>query len=152
MKLLLSLALVVSSVAATVAQNRPSFPVPRAEQEFVALFPHIEGYGGAIRNDQKAFVLAVLPYAPLDLQITKAQNYEEADTLRNFYLGVAGAASGIDSAALAKIASIVEKAVLNIVNPMLSENWLESQNSSPNLMLCRKSRFLLNGVLKTSIA
>jgi hypothetical protein len=101
MRLLLSLALVVSCVAAIVAQDRASFPVPRAEQEFVALFPHIEGYGGAIRNDQKAFLLAVLPYAPLDLQITRAQNHEEADTLRNFYLGVVGAASGIDSAALA---------------------------------------------------
>lgn len=101
MKIFLSLALVILCAAATVAQNRPSFPVPRAEQEFVALFPHIEGYGGTIKNDQEAFVLAVLPYAPLDLQITKAQSYEEADTLRNFYLGIAGAASGIDSAALA---------------------------------------------------
>ena len=101
MKFFLTLALVIHCTGIGVAQNRPSFPVPRAEQEFVALFPHVEGYGGAIRNDQKAFTLAVLPFAPLDLQITKAQNYEEANVLRNFYLGIAGAASGIDPTALA---------------------------------------------------
>lgn len=100
MKSFLALALVISYVAVA-AQNRPTFPVPRAEDEFVALFPHVEGYGGAIKGSRKAFALAVLPYAPLDLQVTKAKTYEEASMLRNFYLGIAGAASNIDSAALA---------------------------------------------------
>jgi hypothetical protein len=101
MKFILTLALILSSAGMSIAQNRPSFPVPRAEQEFVALIPHVEGYCGAINNDQKAFTLAVLPFGPMDLQITKAQNYEEANLLRNFYLGIAGAACGIDPAGLA---------------------------------------------------
>jgi hypothetical protein len=101
MKFILTLSLILSGAGMCVGQDRPSFPVPRAEQEFVALFPHLEGYCGAIRNDQKAFALAVMPFAPMDLQITKAQNHEEANLLRNFYLGIVGAACGIDSAALA---------------------------------------------------
>jgi len=72
MKFILTLALILFCVGTSIAQNRPSFPVPRAEQEFVALFSHVEGYCGAIKNDQKAFTLAVLPFAPMDLQITKA--------------------------------------------------------------------------------
>jgi hypothetical protein len=101
MKLFLTLAFTLFCAGTSIAQDRPSFPVPRAEQEFVALFPHIEGYCGAIKTDQKAFTLAVLPFAPMDLQVTKAKNYEEADMLRNFYLGIVGAACRIDSAALA---------------------------------------------------
>jgi hypothetical protein len=101
MKLLLPAALTLCSVAALFAQSRPSFPVPRAEQEFEALLPHLEGYAGSIRGNQKAFTLAVLPYAPLDLQVTKANTHEEASVLKNFYLGIAGAASGNDSAAVA---------------------------------------------------
>ena len=101
MKLILAIALTLCSVVALFAQGRPSFPVPRAEQEFEALFPHLQGYGSSIRGNQKAFTLAVLPYAPLDLQVTKAKTHEEASDLKNFYLGIAGAASGNDSAAMA---------------------------------------------------
>jgi hypothetical protein len=101
MKLILSVTLTVCSVAAVLAQSRPSFPVPRAEQEFEALFLHLKGYAGSIRGNQKAFKLAVLPYAPLDLQVTKAKTHDEASVLKNFYLGIAGAATGIDSAAMA---------------------------------------------------
>jgi hypothetical protein len=101
MKFLLPLALIISFATVDYAQNRPSFPIPRAEQEFGALIPHLRGVSGTVRNDPKAFALAVLPYAPLDLQITKAQNYEEADALRNIYLGVAGGITGIDSGELA---------------------------------------------------
>jgi hypothetical protein len=101
MKLILPVALTLCSVAALFAQSKPSFPVPRAEQEFEALFPHLEGLAGSIRGNQKAFTLAVLPYAPLDLQITKAKTHEEASALKNFYLGIAGAASGNDAAAMA---------------------------------------------------
>lgn len=101
MKFLLSLVLIISFATVNYAQNRPSFPIPRAEQEFGTLIPHLRGVGGTVRNEPKYFALAVLPYAPLDLQITKAQNYEEADVLRNFYLGIAGGVAGIDSAELA---------------------------------------------------
>lgn len=101
MKFLLPLALIISLATVDYAQNRPGFPIPRVEQEFGALIPHLRGVGGIIKNDPKAFALAVLPYAPLDLQITKAQNYEEADALRNIYLGVAGGITGIDSGELA---------------------------------------------------
>jgi hypothetical protein len=101
MKLILSVALILCFAATPFAQNRPSFPVPRAKQEFEALIPHLEGYGGSIRGNQKAFTLAVLPYAPLDLQVTKANTHEEASVLKNFYLGIASAASGIDSAVMA---------------------------------------------------
>jgi hypothetical protein len=100
-KLILSVTLTVCSFATVLAQNGPSFPVPRAEQEFEALFPHLENYAGSISGNQKAFTLAVLPYAPLDLQVTKAKTHEEASALKNFYLGVVGAATGINSAALA---------------------------------------------------
>ncbi len=109
MKLII-VALILCSVTACSTQNRPSFavpraqsefPVPHAEHEFAALSPHLEEYGGSIRGDQKAFTLAVLPYGPLDLQVTKAETHEEASVLRNFYLGIAGAAAGIDSAAMA---------------------------------------------------
>lgn len=101
MKATLFAALILCFAAGPFAQTRPDFPVPRAEQEFVALFSHLEGYGGAIRENPKAFTLAALPYGPLDLQVTKAKTYEEASILKNFYLGIAGSASGVDAAAMA---------------------------------------------------
>lgn len=109
--MIVSAILVLFSVASQFGQNRPDFPVPRAEQEFEALIPHLRGYGGSIRGDQKAFSHAVLPYGPLDLQVTKAATHEEASVLRSFYLGIAGAASGVDAGDMANSFHCGEKCV-----------------------------------------
>ena len=49
----------------------------------------------------EAFLPLTEPYAPLDLQVTKAANAEEASFLRNYYLGVTGRQARIDVAGLA---------------------------------------------------
>jgi hypothetical protein len=79
----------------------PKVPVPRAEAELLALRPFLAGYCGRIEGDPETFRLAVLPFAPLDLQVRKAKDHDEANALRNFYLGLAGAACKVDSAKLA---------------------------------------------------
>jgi hypothetical protein len=77
------------------------FPVARAESEFKALIPHVDGYCGPRKGDLEGFRRAVLPYGPLDLSVLKGRP-QEAEGLRNLYLGIVGAACGIDSAALAR--------------------------------------------------
>ncbi len=81
--------------------DAPNFPVNRATNEFFALVPHVKGYCGAVRGDEEAFRHAVLPYGPMDLTVSKGSN-EEAEILRNLYLGIVGAACGVDAQALVK--------------------------------------------------
>jgi hypothetical protein len=88
-------------VALSGRQDSVSFPVVRAKDEFLTLIPHVKGYCGAIRGDVEAFRRAVLPYGPMDLTVSKGTT-EEAESLRNLYLGIAGAACEIDAQALAK--------------------------------------------------
>ena len=101
MRTLLSLTLTLLVLSSVVAQHRPAFPVPRAEAEFVPLFGHLKGLGSRVEGSRPAFTLLALPYAPLDLQVTRAASHDEATALKNFYLGIAGAISGVDALAAA---------------------------------------------------
>lgn len=87
-------------LAPAIQGNVPDFPVGRAKDEFLALVPHVKGYCGSINGDGEAFRRAVLPYGPMDLTVLKGTT-EEAEILRNLYLGIAGAACGVDAQALA---------------------------------------------------
>jgi hypothetical protein len=92
--MLTSILLVVS-----LAQAAAEFPVARAEKEFEAAVPHVAAYCQGVAGNVSLFQRAALPYAPLDLQIRKARG-DEANRLRNLWLGVAGAACSVDVAKL----------------------------------------------------
>lgn len=95
MKVLLALILLFTSTAV----GQQSSP---AQTEFDALMTsYVIEYAGTIKGDQKAFQLAALPFGPLDLQVWRAKSYDEASRWKDFHLGVAGAASGVNPAALA---------------------------------------------------
>lgn len=79
----------------------PSFPVPRALSEFRELIPYAQVFCEPIKGDFEAFRRAVLPYAPLDLVVSKASP-QEAASLKGMFLGVAGRACDVNSTALAK--------------------------------------------------
>jgi hypothetical protein len=77
------------------------FPVPRAQEEFAKLGPHVRGYCGAIEGDNELFRRAVLPFAPMDLTVAKGTG-PECEVLRNLYLGFVGAFCKVDAAAMAQ--------------------------------------------------
>jgi hypothetical protein len=81
------------------ALSTAPFPVPRAEAEFNAAIPHAAAWCQSVAGNVTRFQRAALPYAPLDLQIRNAKG-DEADRLRNLWLGVAGAACSVDVARL----------------------------------------------------
>jgi hypothetical protein len=58
--------------------------------------PFLDGWGSANKGDAELFRRWAMPFAPLDLQVGNA-SHDEANDLRNFYLGIAGAAFGVDS-------------------------------------------------------
>jgi hypothetical protein len=92
-------AALASLVLARSGEAQLEFPVPRAEAEFRQLMGFVRGFGEANKGDIELFRRWVLPFAPLDLQVGKASNAEAA-ALRNMYLGIAGAAFGVDAAKL----------------------------------------------------
>lgn len=75
-------------------------PVARAEAEFRELVPFIKGWAKKNRGGLDLFKHWVLPYGPLDLEVRNG-THDDANDLRNVYLGVAGAAFGIDPRPLA---------------------------------------------------
>lgn len=85
----------------TLAQAPAAFPVPRAEAEFDAAVLNLPAYCQAVAGNVTLFQQAALPYAPLDLQIRNAKR-DEAERLRNLWLGLAGAACSVDSAKLVR--------------------------------------------------
>lgn len=86
------------------AQAEPSetsaFPVPGAEREFSRLDPIPKGAGADGPMDVGQYLALAGPFAPLDLQVTRGRA-SDASLLKNFYLGVCGAALQIDTARLA---------------------------------------------------
>lgn len=78
-----------------------AFPVPRAENEFekLAAFPRGAGANGQLETHE--YLALAGAYAPLDLQVTRAQDSREASLLKNFYLGVCGQILRLDTARLA---------------------------------------------------
>jgi hypothetical protein len=60
----------------------------------------VNGFGGENKGDGELFRRWSLPFAPMVLQVGKG-SHEETSSLRNLYLGVAGAAFGVDAAKLA---------------------------------------------------
>jgi hypothetical protein len=94
-RLLLIAAVATLSAAVAPAAIRAEFPVPRAQEEFQELLPFLTGWGRANAGEQELFKRWAMPYGPLDLQVQRA-THEESDALRNYYLGVAGAAFGVD--------------------------------------------------------
>ncbi len=82
------------------ARAQPRFPVPRAQQELMDMAGFAKGFGETHHGDATLFQHWVLPFAPLDLQVGKA-TYDEASSLRGFYLGFVGAAFGVNPGKLA---------------------------------------------------
>jgi hypothetical protein len=76
------------------------FPVPRAELEFNRLAVIAQGAGAAGPMDVREYLALAGPFAPLDLQVTRA-SASEASLLKNVYLGTCGAVLKIDTARLA---------------------------------------------------
>lgn len=81
--------------------SQRKFPIPRAEREFTELLAFVDGWGSQNQGDVELFRHWALPFGPLDLQVTKSVGHNEASTLKNMYLGVAGAAFRVDAARLA---------------------------------------------------
>ena len=77
------------------------FPIPRAQEEFRLLGPHVHGYCGTITGDEKAFRHAVVPFGPMDLTVSKGTP-DEASVLRSLYLGMVGAICKVDAAVLSR--------------------------------------------------
>jgi hypothetical protein len=67
----------------------------RARDELQHLLPHIEEVCEPVRQDPGLWPLRSFPYGPLGLEIRKAKNAGEADSVRNFQLGMAAAACGV---------------------------------------------------------
>lgn len=82
------------------AYSRPSFPVPRAESEFRSLLDALVPRAQKLNGHANQFVQQAMPLGLFDLHTTKA-SAAEAETLRNYYLGVMGAAARVDAAELA---------------------------------------------------
>lgn len=94
----------VACAAPRVADRPPptaTFPVPRAQVEFDTVVPLLDDTGAQPPMDPRIYVALGGPYAPLDLQITRAASAEESTTLQNFWLGVSGAKLGVDTMRLA---------------------------------------------------
>ncbi|HEV7730788.1 MAG TPA: hypothetical protein VGR62_01435 [Candidatus Binatia bacterium] len=99
------LTIVLGACAAPRVADRPpstaAFPVPRAQVEFDTLVPLLDDTGAPSPMDPRIYVALGGPYAPLDLQITRAASAEESSTLQNAWLGVSGAKLGVDTMRLA---------------------------------------------------
>jgi hypothetical protein len=80
---------------------RRPFPVPRAEIEFEALTAFPYGVGRSGRVELSVYLALASPFGPLDLQVTRAKDGDEASQLKNIYLGVSGAILKIDTPKLA---------------------------------------------------
>jgi len=94
-------AIILLALLASACEVRAQhLPVARAESEFRELVPFIKGWAQKNRGDLAMFKHWVLPYGPLDLEVRNG-THDEANDLRNVYLGVAGAAFGIDPRPLA---------------------------------------------------
>ncbi|HYG70337.1 MAG TPA: hypothetical protein VD838_21850 [Anaeromyxobacteraceae bacterium] len=85
---------------AALAAEAP-FPVPRAQQEFDAAVPHVADFCQGVAGNVTLFQRGALPFAPLDLQVRRAKG-DEADRLRNLWLGIAGASCSVDVPKLSK--------------------------------------------------
>jgi hypothetical protein len=82
------------------AASDGQFPVPRAQQEFAQLGPHVRGYCGANEGNQETFRVSVLPFGPMDLTVSKGTR-AEGESLRNLYLGFVSALCKVDAMAVA---------------------------------------------------
>lgn len=93
---LLHIFLLVACFSQAVAAESPRFPVPRAEEEFRELMQVPEGWSASGNVTFEGAFVALMPYGPLDLQVTGDATHEEISTLRNFYLGSTCYKLGID--------------------------------------------------------
>jgi hypothetical protein len=78
------------------ASEPAQFPVPRAEAEFRELLNVPRGFasGGELQLEQ---VFAnLMPYGPLDLQVTGVATHDEISILKNYYFGVTCRILGVD--------------------------------------------------------
>lgn len=74
------------------AQDRSATVQAEVRKAADAAIPAAE----AIAGDTARFIASVQPFGPLDLLVRRAANAAESNTLRNWFLGVVGAAAGID--------------------------------------------------------
>lgn len=86
----------------TLDKAADAFPIPRAVPELLLLRPIALGFAAGGPVDPVLFTALTGPYAPLDLQVTRARDSEEASYLRNYYLGVTGRVVGVDVPSLAQ--------------------------------------------------
>lgn len=85
------------NVKAEPNQSRQSFPIPRAESEFSSLiaFPTGVGFRGPVELPR--YLALASPFGTLDLQVTRADDGDEASLLKNAYLGISGRILKIDT-------------------------------------------------------
>ena len=73
-----------------------NFPVPRAEAEFRDLMNVPRGFAHGGRVPIEQILVNLMPYAPLDVQITGKATHEEISKLKNYYFGAVCSALGVD--------------------------------------------------------
>jgi hypothetical protein len=76
----------------------PSFPLERGADELRRALKDAQGYLEAARPSAARFSALAQPYGPLDLELRGAHTAEEGGSVKNFFLGAAGYASGLSPA------------------------------------------------------
>lgn len=82
------------------ADEGVEFPVPRAEAEFQVLMDAPRGYASQGVPPLDRVLGAMMPYGPLDLQITGEATHNEISDLKNFYFGVSTQILGVSPSIL----------------------------------------------------
>jgi len=103
----IKLKLLILLVTYTASSGASSFPVPEAKAEFEQLLAFPKGFSHNGRLTIKEYRAYAGPYAPLDIQITKARSYEDASVLKNLYLGISSKIVGFDRETALTIPSMV---------------------------------------------
>jgi hypothetical protein len=70
-------------------------------RELQPLLPHVFGYGASRKRDVEAFVRAVLPFGPLDIEVRNPQYFRSASIARVQYLQALAEAFDLDALGIA---------------------------------------------------
>lgn len=73
----------------------PAFPIERGADELRAALKDAQAYLEGTRPTAARFASLAQPYAPLDLELRGEHTTQEASSVKNFFLGVAGYAAGL---------------------------------------------------------
>jgi hypothetical protein len=91
------------------ADEGSDFPVPRAEAEFANLMDVPLGYASQGVPPLDRVLGAMMPYGPLDLQITGEATHKEISDLKNFYFGVSTQILGVSPSILSVVTNCNKK-------------------------------------------